>query len=138
MLKRIIVITLIAALIGTSVGMPILAQPSREAYNAGFEAGREDGPKDVGYLKIFWGAILGPLAMFFTLLESPHVPDDRVLRVTDQGNDFLDGYLDGYRRAFKEQALMYNLIGWSSWLMFAVISSELDEWDHHDRRVESH
>jgi len=137
-MRMLVSVILIAALLTTTLVAPLaMAQEARDLYNEGFQDGKQDGQSDASLLKIAWGALFGPLAVLYNLLTGPNIPDDRLIRIADQGEDYTSGYLAGYRAGYKQQSVMYNVIGWATWLILAIISSELGERDfeNHLERV---
>ena len=127
MLKNIISTLVIAGLLTmTAVAPYAFGQDSVEQYNAGFAAGKDHGQNDATLMKIVWGALFGPLAVGYNLFITPSIPDDRILLISGEGEDFTTGYLDGYKQGYKQQAVMYNVIGWASWLLYVVITQAVN------------
>lgn len=103
------------------------AQEEQSDFAKGQAAGIALGETYVSEIKILWGATFGPFAVIYNFVVLRDPPSAVFLQMEDRSEEYMRGYISGFREGFRMKSIKYNLIGWGAMLLVYI----MDNWYVH-------
>jgi len=128
-MTRCIAVIMLAIVVSISLIVGVVSAQEQQVCSRekGIQDGKAHALEDINRVGLFLGgAVWGWFGMAFVAIENVDqlsIPEERLLALRGKCEEYIAGYLKGYRHTKHEQRLMWVVLGsvvWSAWVLLVT------------------